>query len=204
MCQQRNLQTAFLRPRQDDGTFYEFRTYTQNIHLRTAHSQMVGYWTSEFGGLNKSFPYLEIWYANHWPRTKNGKKNTCLGMLPLLEKQDNEIAYLVPWCELGVYELVTFQMKPGGPAVWGQSFKAAISIHIKTGYTKLIGVFHTEYGLLNRVHVLWWNENSDCRAAGRHSAHEDPRVVAAVRESVQFLESQQNCLLVPKQFSPLK
>uniref|UniRef100_A0A670K2H6 NIPSNAP domain-containing protein n=1 Tax=Podarcis muralis TaxID=64176 RepID=A0A670K2H6_PODMU len=146
--------TGIWSGQQDDGTFYEFRTYTQNIHLRTAHSQMVGYWTSEFGGLNKSFPYLEIWYANHWPRTKNGKKNTCLGMLPLLEKQDNEIAYLVPWCEL--------------------------------------------------VHVLWWNENSDCRAAGRHSAHEDPRVVAAVRESVQFLESQQNCLLVPKQFSPLK
>lgn len=50
----------------------------------------------------------------------------------------------------GVYELVTFQMKPGGPAVWGQSFRGAINAHIKTGYTKLIGVFHTEYGLLNR------------------------------------------------------
>lgn len=45
--------------------------------------------------------------------------------------------------------MVTFQMKPGGPAVWGQAFRAAISAHISTGYTKLIGVFHTEYGLLN-------------------------------------------------------
>nr|XP_028568584.1 protein NipSnap homolog 3B-like [Podarcis muralis] len=218
-------------PRQDDGTFYEFRTYTvkpdkmkyfleltsKNIHLRTAHSQMVGYWTSEFGGLNKAF---HIWkYESFAQRSavrtalakdKEWQEKYMSRMLPLLDKQDNEIVYLVPWCELGsppkdgVYELVTFQMKPGGPAVWGQSFKAAISIHIKTGYTKLIGVFHTEYGLLNRVHVLWWNENSDCRAAGRHSAHEDPRVVAAVRESVQFLESQQNCLLVPTAFSPLK
>lgn len=59
-------------PRQTDGTFYEFRTYTvkpnkmkdfldltsQNIHLRTVHSPMVGYWTLEFGGLNKVF---HIW-----------------------------------------------------------------------------------------------------------------------------------------------
>jgi hypothetical protein len=29
------------------------------------------------------------------------------------------------------------------------------------------------------VHVLWWNESADSRAAGRHWSHEDPRVVAA-------------------------
>lgn len=49
----------------------------------------------------------------------------------------------------GVYEWVTFQMKPGGPALWGEAFQAAINAHINTGYTKLIGVFHTEYGFLN-------------------------------------------------------
>ncbi|XP_065405934.1 protein NipSnap homolog 3A isoform X2 [Chrysemys picta bellii] len=132
-------------------------------------------------------------------------------VLPFLNKQHNEIVYLVPWCEIGkpskeggVYEMVTFQMKPGGPALWGQSFRAAINAHLNTGYTKLIGVFHTEYGLLNRVHVLWWNENPDSRAAGRHYAHEDARVVGAVRESVRFLESQQNMLLIPMPCSPLK
>lgn len=62
----------------------------------------------------------------------------------------------------GVYEWVTFQMKPGGPALWGQSFQAAINAHINTGYSKLIGVFHTEYGLLNTgtaqflIHTLAW------------------------------------------------
>jgi len=40
-------------------------------------------------------------------------------------------------------------MKPGGPALWGEAFRGAINAHINTGYTKLIGVFHTEYGLLN-------------------------------------------------------
>ncbi|XP_048360384.1 protein NipSnap homolog 3A-like [Sphaerodactylus townsendi] len=233
-------------PRQGDGTFYEFRTYTvkpdkmkdfleltgKNIHLRTAHSPVVGYWTLEVGGLNKAFsiwkyeqlslivivtpdrprvlPEVNFWQLSGQLWDQEWQEKYMSRMLPLLNKQKNEIAYLVPWCDLGsspndgVYELVTFQMKPGGPSVWGQSFKGAVNAHIKTGYSKLIGVFHTEYGLLNRVHVLWWNENPDSRAAGRHHAHEDPRVVAAVRESVQFLESQKNLLLLPTGFSPLK
>ncbi|XP_054842964.1 protein NipSnap homolog 3B-like isoform X2 [Eublepharis macularius] len=137
-------------------------------------------------------------------------QETLSAILPLLKTQDMEIAYLVPWCELGtppkegVYELITYQQKPGGPALWGRAFKAAIDAHVSKNYAKLIGVFHTEYGSLNTVHVLWWHENPDSRAAGRHLAHEDARVVAAVRESVQFLESQRNVLLVPAPFSPLK
>lgn len=49
----------------------------------------------------------------------------------------------------GVYEWITFQVKPGGPALWGEAFQAAINAHVNTGYAKLIGVFHTECGLLN-------------------------------------------------------
>ncbi|XP_057576412.1 protein NipSnap homolog 3A-like isoform X2 [Hippopotamus amphibius kiboko] len=54
------------------------------------------------------------------------------------------------------------------------------------------------------AHMLWWNESADSRAAGRQQTHEDPRVVAAVRESVNYLMSQQNVLLIPTSFSPLK
>lgn len=66
---------------------------------------------------------------------------------------------------LGVYELVTFLMKPGGPALWGEAFERAVNAHVNQGYAKLIGVFHSEYGILNRgtdVHffsnfyVYWW------------------------------------------------
>ncbi|XP_038258064.1 protein NipSnap homolog 3A isoform X2 [Dermochelys coriacea] len=219
-------------PRQNDGTFYEIRTYdvkpskmkefvemvNKHIHLRTAHSEMVGIWTAEFGGMNKA---IHIWKFDNFAHRAEVRKAVANDkewqgkfispVLPFLNKQNNEIVYLVPWCEIGkpskeggVYEMVTFQMKPGGPALWGQAFRAAINAHLNTGYTKLIGVFHTEYGLLNRVHVLWWNENPDNRAAGRHYAHEDARVVAAVRESVRFLESQQNMLLIPMPCSPLK
>uniref|UniRef100_A0A8D0E6E4 NIPSNAP domain-containing protein n=1 Tax=Salvator merianae TaxID=96440 RepID=A0A8D0E6E4_SALMN len=217
-------------PRQETGTVYELRTYEikpakskellellhKNINIRLAHSEMIGFWTAEFGSMNKA---VHIWkYDNFAHRAAVRKalagdkewQETLSAALPLLDKQHMEIAYLVPWCQLGnppkqgVYELVTYQMKPGGPALWGKSFKATIDAHISKDYAKLIGAFHTEFGLLNTVHVLWWYEDPDKRAAGRHFAHEDARVVAAVRESVQFLESQQNLLLIPAPFSPLK
>ncbi|XP_012657866.1 protein NipSnap homolog 3A isoform X2 [Otolemur garnettii] len=199
-------------PRQYDGTFYEFRTYylkpskmneflenfKKNIHLRTAHSKLIGYWSVEFGGrVNTVF---HIWkYDNFAHRTKvrqalakdkEWQEQFLIPNLALIDKQESEIAYLVPWCKLekppkeGVYELATFHMKPGGPALWGDAFKRAVHTHVNLGYTKLIGVFHTEYGELNRVHVLWWNESADRRAAGRHQSHEDPRVVAAVLSSL--------------------
>uniref|UniRef100_A0A8D0GQZ1 NIPSNAP domain-containing protein n=1 Tax=Sphenodon punctatus TaxID=8508 RepID=A0A8D0GQZ1_SPHPU len=218
-------------PRQDVGTIYELRTYdvkpakmkefqdmvNKNIHLRTAHSEMIGFWSAELGAMNKAF---HIWKYDTFAHRAAVRKavasdkewqGKCISViLPFLDKQNMEIAYLVPWCTLGsppkegVYELVTYQMKPGGPALWGQAFKAAIDAHASKGYSKLIGVFHTEYGLLNTVHVLWWSESPDSRAAGRHHAHEDAKVVAAVRESVRFLESQRNMLLIPAPFSPLK
>ncbi|KAM7319776.1 protein NipSnap homolog 3B [Alexandromys fortis] len=219
-------------PRQSDGTLYEFRTYflkpsktneflenfKENVHLRTAHSELIGYWRVEFGGrTNRVF---HIWkYDNFAHRTavrkalandKEWQERFLIPNLAFVDAQEVEITYLVPWCKIGtppkegVYELATFQMKPGGPALWGHAFKRAVNAHVELGYSKLIGVFHTEYGALNRVHVLWWNESADSRAAGRHWSHEDPRVVAAVRESVNYLEAQQNMFLIPASFSPLK
>ncbi|XP_018420972.1 PREDICTED: protein NipSnap homolog 3A [Nanorana parkeri] len=218
-------------PRQHDTDFYEFRTYSikpsmmtqftkltnENFHLRMAHSELIGYWTYELGGLNK---VLHIWKYDSFahrtavrsklPEDKAWQEKFISKVLPMIDKMDIEVTYLVPWCKLqkpdkeGVYELVSYKFKPGGPAVWGEAFRAATSTHVNTGYTKLVGVFNTEYGLLNQVHALWWNENPDSRAAGRHLAHEDARVVAAVRESVRYLDSQTNALLMPASFSPLK
>lgn len=64
-----NLSTGL---QQKDTTFYEFRTYyirpeqnaaflkltNEKIQLRTAHSELIGYWSVEYGGLNKVF---HIW-----------------------------------------------------------------------------------------------------------------------------------------------
>lgn len=53
-----------------------------------------------------------------------------------------------------MYELVSFHMRSGGPAVWGKDFQAAVTAHDAPGYGRLVGAFHNEYGLLNRGTLL--------------------------------------------------
>ncbi|TDH07276.1 hypothetical protein EPR50_G00104310 [Perca flavescens] len=190
----------------------------QKIHLRTAHSQLIGYWSVEYGGLNQVF---HIWkYDSYSERAAvraalsqdpSWVSDYISKAMPMLSSQENEVTYLVPWSHLqtppqtgGVYELVSYLMRPGGPAVWGEAFQAAVTSHDAPGYGKLVGAFHSEFGLLNRVHALWWFESADQRAEVRHKAHHDARVVAAVRNSVMHLESQENKLMFPCAFSPLK
>ncbi|KAM9849939.1 protein NipSnap homolog 3A isoform 2-T2 [Aulostomus maculatus] len=213
-------------PQQEHGTFYEFRTYcirpdqnaaflnltNEKIHLRTAHSQLIGYWSIEYGGLNQVF---HIWKYDSF--SQRAAVRAALAQdsrwvseyisvaIPMLTSQDNEVAYLVPWSRLqmppkeaGVYELVSFQMRPGGPAVWGDAFQAAIISHDALGYGKLVGAFHNEFGLLNTVHALWWYKSADERAEIRHQAHTDARVVAAgAALSISTLRRTNSCFRVP-------
>ncbi|XP_029368182.1 protein NipSnap homolog 3A isoform X1 [Echeneis naucrates] len=243
------------RPQQDDQTFYEFRTYNirpdqtaaflkltnEKIHLRTAHSQLIGYWNVEFGGLNQVF---HIWkygkvrlfffcgcgssssltvpptsdsYSQRAAVRAALAQDPCWiseyisKAIPMLNSQDNEVNYMVPWTQLqsplqegGVYELVSYQMRPGGPVVWGDTFQASVTARAVPGYGKLLGVFHNEIGQLNRVHVLWWFQDADHRAELRRLSHSDARVVAAVRNSFGHLDSQRNILMFPCPFSPMK
>ncbi|XP_066525966.1 protein NipSnap homolog 3A [Hoplias malabaricus] len=219
-------------PQREEKTFYEFRTYCihphlnsaflklthDKIHLRTAHSELLGYWSVEYGGLNQVF---HIWkYDSYAQRAAvraalaqdpNWIDQYISKAMPMLSSQDNEITYLVPWSTLkkppkegGVYELASFQMKPGGPALWGEAFHGAVGARSSPGYAYPVGVFHSEFGPLNKVHILWWYESADHRAAVRHKSHNDPRVVAAVRQSVTYLDSQSTKLLLPCSYSPLK
>ncbi|KAG7277948.1 hypothetical protein CRUP_022118 [Coryphaenoides rupestris] len=149
-------------PQQPHSTFYEFRTYfirpeqnvaflkltQEKIHLRTAHSELLGYWSVEYGGLNQVF---HIWKYDSFSqragvRAALSQEPQWLGeyiskAIPMLTAQDNEVTYLVPWSQIqkppkegGVYELATFQMHPGGPAVWGKAFQATVCSRATPGY----------------------------------------------------------------------
>uniref|UniRef100_A0A671LSA5 Nipsnap homolog 3A (C. elegans) n=1 Tax=Sinocyclocheilus anshuiensis TaxID=1608454 RepID=A0A671LSA5_9TELE len=153
-----------VQPKQH-GTFYEFRTYyiqphlnavflrltNEEIHLWTAHSELIGYWSVEYGGLNQvPFRYFTCTASclrRIWEKSL---------FSPELNSQDNEVTYLVPWSKI---------QKPP-----------------KDG-----------------VHVLWWYECADQRAAIRHKSHDNVRVVAAA-----YLVSQKNEQMFPCAFSPIK
>uniref|UniRef100_A0A8C0H035 NIPSNAP domain-containing protein n=1 Tax=Chelonoidis abingdonii TaxID=106734 RepID=A0A8C0H035_CHEAB len=149
-------------PRQNDGTFYEIRTYdvkpskmkefvelvNKHIHLRAAHSEMVGFWTVELGGMNKA---IHIWKFDNFVHRAEVRKALANDkewqgkflspVLPFLNKQNNEIVYLVPWCEIGKPskeggELYLTAMKGLSPVeAWCVALRNVSQIHNKCGCT---------------------------------------------------------------------
>ena len=68
----------------------------------------------------------------------------------------------------------------------------------------LVGFFHTEIGGLNKVVHIWGYENLDERLKKRAelAAHAD--WPAYLEANLEFIQSQENRLLIPAAFSPLK
>uniref|UniRef100_A0A8C8FI65 NIPSNAP domain-containing protein n=1 Tax=Oncorhynchus tshawytscha TaxID=74940 RepID=A0A8C8FI65_ONCTS len=182
-------------PQQQHGTFYEFRTYSiqpeKNVvfgcPMRRSTCVLLtqSYWSMEYGGLNQVFPHLEVCYAQRagvrasLAQDPNRIAENISKAMPMLTSQDNEVTYLVPWSKVESLPKDGGECIRGGPAVWGEVFQAAVSAHAAGGHAHLVGVFHSEFGWLNNFNALWWYESPDQRAAVRHKAHGDARLVAA-------------------------
>ncbi|XP_070575312.1 protein NipSnap homolog 3A-like [Ptychodera flava] len=134
---------------------YELRTYSihpskvtkfmqltkENFHLRTNHSKLYGYWTSELGGLCE---VVHIWEYDSFAHRTGVRKalsedpewisRYLSKMTKLIVKQDNIVLQAVPWhpvhetplVEGSVYELRYYVMKPAVGMSWLEAVKAAL------------------------------------------------------------------------------
>ncbi|XP_072315726.1 protein NipSnap homolog 3A [Eucyclogobius newberryi] len=208
-----------------DQALYEFRVYdvqphlytrflqltNQKIHLRTAHSQLIGYWSVEYGALNQVF---HIWKYESF--TQRAAVRSLLAKdpdwleqyiskaIPMLTKQNNEVAHLLPWQPLqapakegGVFDLQRFHIRPKGWGLCGRGLKDYVQSQHSPGLCQVIGTFSNYIGQNNIVQVLWWFKSPD------HWAEARGRCQTALN-AVQHLESVTNKLLFPLQFSPMK
>uniref|UniRef100_A0A8C7FL62 Nipsnap homolog 3A (C. elegans) n=1 Tax=Oncorhynchus kisutch TaxID=8019 RepID=A0A8C7FL62_ONCKI len=193
-------------PQQQHGTFYEFRTYSIQPEKNVAFGCPMRrstwvlltqcYWSMEYGGLNQVFPHLEVCYAQRagvrasLAQDPNWIAENISKAMPMLTSQDNEVTYLVPWSKVeslpkdggDVCKIATY--KSLGKGV-GEVFQAAVSAHAAGGHAHLVGVFHSEFGWLNNFNALWWYESPDQRAAVRHKAHGDARLVAPFSQYIK-------------------
>ena len=211
--------------------FYEHRTYTikpQNfnefmqltneyIHLRTAHSKLMGYWTTEYGGLNE---VTHLWqYDNHGHRTavraalandSNWISSYASKVLPMIVKQDNAILYPFHWynvvekpnLEQGVYEMRQHTVVPSKLEQFSHRFQQGVEDRNK--YSQLIGFWYSDFGELNQVYQLWHYRSPDERLKIREKSEQDEMWKETIRDSKLFLSSMSSKLLVPTKFSPWK
>jgi NIPSNAP len=103
-----------------------------------------------------------------------------------------------------VFEERTYTIKPGQVA-------ALLVIYEREGLPAQrrhlgdpVGWFTSEFGPLNQVVHIWRFESLDDRAKRRAALFADAEWLAFVPKALQLIEKQENRILVPTSFSPLR
>ncbi|XP_041455399.1 protein NipSnap homolog 3A-like isoform X2 [Lytechinus variegatus] len=179
-----------------DNKFYELRTYkiipssfpaflkltNENIHPRLEHSKLIGYWTTDIGGLNEVFHIWEydcfahrtgvraalakddIWQSSYFSKAVH-----------MMDAQDNASGMLLPWKPLqdkplkegGIYELRSYVIKPGGLDNMKTRIMMRDEFYSSNGCGKLIGAWMGDIGHVNMFYSLWNFVSADKRLEAR-------------------------------------
>ena len=206
---------------------YEMRTYTlkpgavaafeknfaEAFPTRSKYSTLGAFWHTEIGALNQVihvWPYEDLKHrtgaraaaaadtSGKWP-PKNPEppvsmQSEILLPAPFMRPLTGETQ------ELGnIYEMRIYTYQPRAmPRVlerWAES------VPHREKYSPLAACWHSELGTLNRFFHVWPYKDLADRARIRAEAMKDPHWPPQTRE---WLVSQENKLLVPAAFSPLR
>jgi len=179
------------------------------------YGKLEGYWSTEIGPLNQ---VMHLWsYKDYDERTrlradlsKNARwTGEYLPLIrPLLMRQDIRlmnalIAPVAPATTGNVYELRSYRAKPGGAVrQWLEIFTGALKHREK--YSKIVGLWQTEFGQPNEVSHMWAYPDLNARAKARGDAAKDPGWAEFLGKSGSFLDEMQSTIMLPAPHSPLK
>jgi hypothetical protein len=103
-----------------------------------------------------------------------------------------------------IYEERTYTIKIGRVAEYLAVYeKLALPIQREV-LGHLVGFFTAEFGGLNRVVHIWGYQSLDDRAARRAKLAAHPGWPAYLEKALPLIEAQENRVLTPTAFSPLK
>jgi hypothetical protein len=207
------LRTYTIHP----AKFKDFGALTAKvgIKLRTKHSKVVGYWTSEIGELNQVVHLWEYEDFDHRTRVRAAlAKDQALQaqyvskIRPMMQHQECMILVPVdfwpftPPSGIGIYELRNYRLHPGKVSEWLEHFKTGLPARLK--YNKPVGIWSSELGELNRVVHLWQYESLEHRARLRKAFMADTVWKETVGRLQPLMQEMESKILIPTEFSPLK
>eukprot|EP00052_Salpingoeca_macrocollata_P030924 m.321477 g.321477 ORF g.321477 m.321477 type:complete len:237 (+) comp25422_c0_seq1:126-836(+) len=207
------LRTYSIQPQH----FGEFLSLTnEKIGLRTAHSPLIGYWTSEYGGLNE---VVHIWeYDSYTQRAgvrkalagdQEWQKSYMSKMTPMLQKQDNIVMYQLPFVPItkpkegpNMYELRFYHFKPKNEGKLLQVLQEAVKERNK--FSQPLGMWKTEFGPLSAVVHVWPYRSLEERHAIREQAQASKEFGELAAQVNKLTVSKFSKVLSPAPFSPLQ
>ncbi|XP_052817824.1 protein NipSnap homolog 3A-like isoform X2 [Mya arenaria] len=209
------LQRLYSSAVSSNEKIYELRTYVVNprdqrqfldlskewMHLRTAHSKLIGYWTNELGsGINDM---VHIWEYDSLKHRADVRQRLAgdpewVGsyfskILPWLQRQENDLLRCLPGTEVkdapgsGIYELqnVTF---PPDPAISSQLVQ-----NLNRPGSTLLGSWYCAFSKQYIGWLLWHHNDLDNAAANPLKTDEASKFYVV-----------QSKVLLPTPWSPLK
>lgn len=103
-----------------------------------------------------------------------------------------------------IYEMRTYTLKPGTAKQYMDHFRD-FGLPILSRYATLIGYWYTDIGELNQLVHIWAYDSLDQRARNRATLSQDAEWKEKfLPKAAGMLDRQENKILLPADFSPLK
>ncbi|KAF8641007.1 hypothetical protein AX17_000652 [Amanita inopinata Kibby_2008] len=107
-----------------------------------------------------------------------------------------------PHAQGGIFELRSYQLKPGTLLEWESTWRRGIEARRK--FVAPVGAWFSQVGRLHQVHHMWQYPNLGARKAMREKAWQLDGWAETVSKTSQLAKFMDSFILVPLPFSPLK
>jgi NIPSNAP len=214
-----------------NAVIYELRTYTlkpgavgQMLKAASTvsheirgdnYGKLEGYWSTDIGPLNQ---VMHLWSYSDFDERARLRKELAANprwraeytplIHPLMMRQDIRLLNAIrppvaPASSGNIYELRNYRAKTGGAVKqWLDAFTAALPAREK--YSKIVGLWHTEFGQPNEVCHIWAYPSLNARAEARTAALKDPVWQDFLGKGSSLLDEMHSTIMLPAPHSPLK
>ncbi|KAF9015675.1 NIPSNAP-domain-containing protein [Cyathus striatus] len=176
--------------------------------------KLTGSWETLVGQQNTFYHILE--YENYGGYDKahqilrvSEHHDTYNAMLPYITSRtsqlNQEFAFLptaTPHAQGGLFELRTYQLKPGTLLEWENAWRRGIEARRK--FMVPVGAWFSQIGRLHQVHHMWQYPNLEVRKETREKAWEIDGWAETVSKTSQLATSMDSFILSALTYSPLK
>ncbi|KAF8846122.1 NIPSNAP-domain-containing protein [Paxillus ammoniavirescens] len=178
------------------------------------HVKLTGSWETVVGDQDTFVHILE--YENYagYDKTVELIKNSehaksYKALLPYVNSRSTqltqEFAFFPtspPHAQGGVFELRSYQLKPGTLLEWENTWRKGIEARRK--FVAPVGAWFSQIGRLHQVHHIWQYPSLDARKEMREKAWQIDGWAETVSKTAQLAKVMDSFILLPLPYSPLK
>ncbi|TFL03646.1 NIPSNAP-domain-containing protein [Pterulicium gracile] len=178
------------------------------------HVKLTGNWETVVGPLDTFHHIVEYENYDGYDKTmalikKSKHAEAYEAMSPFMVSRNtqlcSEFRFLPtqpPHAEGGVFELRTYQLKPGVLLEWENAWRRGIEA--RRQFVAPVGAWFSQVGRLHQVHHLWQYPNLDTRKEMRETAWQIDGWADTVQKTAELAKEMDSFILEPLPFSPLQ